>query len=716
MSSISSWKRMINERRKLEKKRLEEDLAAGRPVDYIVPLGWQIALQKESIPQYYYGFRHKYIGIHLDKQRDAELFASRDIVLSYIFAHGLNSFFKSSQVTDPKILYVKELVTDIAGWTSTYNIEHHLYSILRAGITKLISINPQWIEESTVTEHFSIPAIQRVTQEHSYYTAQTIFGCIKKITDGLVESTSHEEVDSLILYYSYAALPNLGCDLGFGVMIFVICFKKMGNIVSETVDKRITSFDANSRGRSTIWLSDFDASEFRELYEIINYHMVKGNTTVDRIVAGLKSIMVYIDNVAVTPLVNHIAYSGLTALHAVTQALSHYTTFPWNAIWRKNPMLRAEMAKFKSMMTLVSEDVYIGYRGSGAAANIAHMAYLSIQLLIVVGGQTSLNNYKGVGSKESPLVFNKEYYDGLIMRFKQDIQSQAGTYEELVALEKSLKNVLEKTGVSSLIAGFLSQARDPDDDDTPGAAGAGDEFFADSASDNDSDHDDKKPPKPRGKKSGAGHKPKPAPKRGRGPSDDDDPPPSPRRRFRITADVQDGTQTSKTDLHSLGESEPSAADQTPKDTGEASSQRDSAESESMDEDALIADINKKTQSDKMTEEQRLALNQEIFNTFVNEANKRKIRKDPALKLKNLKLGEMKHAGYVVFSIQIKGKKFEYAPGMPVSQLNKELNSLMRRQTSEGLAPETGNLYALLKTLKDLRSITCEVADVNDPVN
>lgn len=170
---------------------------------------------------------------------------------------------------------------------------------------------------------------------------------------------------------------------------------------------------------------------------------------------------------AVKPLLGQLAWRNMTAILCIAKAPSSMANFPWKALLKKQEIIRAEMAVYNHISDIVIIDPYAGYKSGGAGSSVPNLAYLSVQLLIVVGGDAALSFYKGLGSKTTKNLTNKPYLDALISEFKRDTMTQAGDYELLKATEKSLSDVFQTSGLSGKLAKMMSAAElvDVEDDD-----------------------------------------------------------------------------------------------------------------------------------------------------------------------------------------------------------------------------------------------------------
>lgn len=123
------------------------------------------------------------------------------------------------------------------------------------------------------------------------------------------------------------------------------------------------------------------------------------------------------------------------------------------------------MKSYKTILELCRNDIIAGYRAAGTANSIPNLSYLSVCLLIEIGGIESLKNYKGVGPKNRNGVTLSTYLDSLISQYKSDLKNLTGGYDKLKLLQSTSPNILTDLGIPHLISTFQSSAETFDDED-----------------------------------------------------------------------------------------------------------------------------------------------------------------------------------------------------------------------------------------------------------
>lgn len=468
-----AWKKAI----KAKSKQNDEVKQLHAPVkNYVVPSGWVKTMARESPRIEYYGFRHHYIGVALNSHDHDELLASRDVVLSYIFGVGAAKMYNPSSTTPSSVWFIKEMMMDIGGWKTQVNTAGETYSIIRLGLSVIIDVMSTELTANQIRVNISDLNFRAPLKQLAVNMNDgQIISTMESVRAGTVNELSHEAIDHFILYCSLAMFRVVGYEIEIALLHFLISFSKMGNTNDITVTRRINSFKQNNILDEGFFDEDLKADDYLELYRIVQYHIEKGTTTPELITSNIIKLISTVKNVALKPLINYIAYTGMSAITNITTAISSFPQFPWNGLIKKNPKIQAEFQIYYSIIKECSKDLYLGYKVGGAATAVPTLAYICTQLLIEVGGIDTLKDYHGTGSKRTSKVINKQYFDTLIESFRLDLVKQAGDFNDLQELEKSLVDIIGESGLSHLMAKYTTGSdllkgediEETDDDDLP---------------------------------------------------------------------------------------------------------------------------------------------------------------------------------------------------------------------------------------------------------
>lgn len=157
----------------------------------------------------------------------------------------------------------------------------------------------------------------------------------------------------------------------------------------------------------------------------------------------------------ILPLLARGAHRNLTAITLIAQAVSQYSDFPWGGLYKENAAIASEFKAYIVILKEVKNDIYAGYKYTGASKAVPILSYLSIQLMMKLGGQSSLSNYRGVGSKDT-MIPNKTKWDHLNESSMND-RTAGFNYEHLQELTGESKGLLSNLGITSLINSLQSQ-------------------------------------------------------------------------------------------------------------------------------------------------------------------------------------------------------------------------------------------------------------------
>lgn len=490
MSSLLSWMSQCKDKIKKNRETLQklrkrdEKDSSG----YVVPAGWVSILSAGECPGYYFGLHHKYMGLRLDSRRDKEIFACRDIILSWLLSASRTPANASSDLIAAAAII--DLFCDIGKWKSTEKVEGHLYQTLRVGIDYVRTFY------STIAIEDLSPVIAKQNDTiKNYFNPPDSFALLwNQFRDKKVElDHNHNSIDILILAMSIYELEFSKFDLESALFSLLVSLVKNGSASNDYIEKRFTSF-SHLIPSTGFYFLEVSSETITELWKIISYHLQSGTSSIDIILENLNKVMAAIDNVVLKPMPSFLAYRGMTPIVNILNSISNFPSFPWNSLIKSNSQIKAEFITLKKILQVCRDDVLLGYKISGAGTAVPNLSYLSICLLIDVGGNETLKNYRGIGPHNKSKVTGSTYLNSLVEGYKKSILSGTTGYDQLHKMEDKMKNLLEKSGLNTLMAAFLSGVTESTEQESQR-----DRDFDDSSSDSDSDPDNDSP-RPSGSK------------------------------------------------------------------------------------------------------------------------------------------------------------------------------------------------------------------------
>lgn len=274
------------------------------------------------------------------------------------------------------------------------------------------------------------------------------------------------DLDEVIMYVSAILMSSFKADIELNLLTLLVTFVKSGNCSDEYVQRKRLSHKKFSPRESSFGVT-LTTSIITNMWSFIEFYFKHQMVSPDELQTNLGTLIesLEIENVAIAPLIRQVVYRNLTGIKAICDSISEFPDFPWGALAKKHAKIGAEIHMFTKYIELIQHDKLIGYKITGMATEYPNLAFLCVQMQIVVNGKRSLLNYKGIGGVDTQ-VANKQYLQSLISEYQKDMISGIGSYSTLkesdVDLSQSLRDAL---------TGFLTNVEDDDEDDEEGPKG-----------------------------------------------------------------------------------------------------------------------------------------------------------------------------------------------------------------------------------------------------
>ena len=426
-------------------KTLKQSRPAG--TSYNVPLGWKEILQKDDDILLYKGVHHHYTGHHLDKETEAKVLGCRDMVLSY-----LTAFSRIPEASDAEVmaLAIFELFSDTAGAKlppERYSVYVHLKPGLPILLTDL---------------EFNNDDYENVDYLKGVITADFKSLVMRARNKRPDPDLTRAEVDDIILFCSrFLTEQDIKGEYEAWIMTALMSLVKGVNASDVYVDRRVSRAESTKKFPK-IFLKKITPEIVKSVWLKFKQNIDDKTTVPENLVTNFRKITNEIDNVSITPLVDQIAYTNLTALVMIAQTISQAADFPWDGLFFRIPAAKVEFELFKDLISVFDKDKFIGMAITGCSRHFSNLAYLSIQLQISAFGNQTLVRYRGVGSKSNSPGINQGYYDGLIKRYIEDTEKKAGDYASLKAENVDSDDFIN---IASAIQKYFNESLDDGDDD-----------------------------------------------------------------------------------------------------------------------------------------------------------------------------------------------------------------------------------------------------------
>lgn len=152
---------------------------------------------------------------------------------------------------------------------------------------------------------------------------------------------------------------------------------------------------------------------------------------------NLTKTVSYMNNIAVTPMINHVHFKNLTPLMNILKAIMSNAHFPWYGVFSQDKRLKAEMKLVQKTVNMLSGERFLTYRLTRNSPQYAVLAYSCTQILIATSA-TSLERYRGVGSEDYSHqdAFDKKALKSLVLSYTTD-PKRGFNYEELTGKEQT---------------------------------------------------------------------------------------------------------------------------------------------------------------------------------------------------------------------------------------------------------------------------------------
>lgn len=296
--------------------------------------------------------------------------------------------------------------------------------------------------------------------ENDYKALETLRDVLVKVktevaTDGFKSDTTTGRIILLI-----ASAVTKG-EIEFILMSALMALSKGGSGSRKFMENKMSTF-------KKFWSYDISLREGieqetqNEIFQFMEHRISNGSLDIELFISHVSTMLELSENVAVTPLLNQISLGKMTALHAISSALTQFSDFPWGPLAARSIVLKNELLKFKNYANILDGDRYAGLKFAGVGRLLPNLAYLSIQLLIKVGGQDSYENYKGVGSSSNKTGVNTKYFDKPI---KDYMESTANLdMNELMQENAKYTDFLGKLGMETSIRKLLDGSVDEDEE------------------------------------------------------------------------------------------------------------------------------------------------------------------------------------------------------------------------------------------------------------
>lgn len=194
----------------------------------------------------------------------------------------------------------------------------------------------------------------------------------------------------------------------------LLCIARKGTVTEELVG-RVTDSIKSELTDPALYI---DRMAITEMWSTFGRWIDDTNVGgfIERVIQYLGSPQTMRLNLIVTQAAGH----GLTVFLCILKARKTYANFPWNRLLM---ILSGEFEVYNQLLAAYTANKYIGYRrnlNQFASSRYISLGYAAIQLLIKVGGDKALKNYRG---NEGVKAF-KPYIDQLIADYIDDLNAQ----------------------------------------------------------------------------------------------------------------------------------------------------------------------------------------------------------------------------------------------------------------------------------------------------
>lgn len=251
-------------------------------------------------------------------------------------------------------------------------------------------------------------------------------------------------------------LPKARLILEYSILGFIMVMVKPNCLTAEFWNRRSAVF----YGASGIKESDipkFDSIDFESAsgaWPIVAHSFKIFKATPKGLFTKLTKTCESCVNPSITPMLTRGIHRNMTAITLISTAMEDYSDFPWAGLVMQNPAVKSEIVNYKTILKEICHDVYAGYKYTGASRAVPVLSYISIQLMMRLGGQNSLKFYRGVGGSDTTIP-NQIKWDALISDYMNDKQS-GFDYNALQEENKKSMHVLRSLGLLELITTYQS--------------------------------------------------------------------------------------------------------------------------------------------------------------------------------------------------------------------------------------------------------------------